>query len=257
MISLAFLKIAKGNVATPIKIDFTGLPIFIGIGLYSFMCQHSLPSLLYPIRQTHKNYTKIFIVAITAVLGVYLLITYTGVFAFDSDHIKQVYTMNFMGIHPGFFYIFLGYFLQLFPVVALTSSYPVVGITLRENLKALIFKDNSDNTKLQFFLKRILVPIMIIYPPYFAMLFLSEHVGTIAGIVGSYAGNLVQYVIPTLLLFYGQKKANIVIGESSRKKNFQRSPFGHNIYFIIILLWSITSIGIVTYYNYVRFIYQK
>lgn len=253
MISLAIFRIAKGNIASPTKVDFTELPIFIGIGLYSFMCQHSLPSLLYPIRRTHKSYTKIFVISISAVLVLYLIITYTGVFAFEPGVMEQVYTTNFLGMEKGTIFVILGYFLQLFPVVALTSSYPVVGITLRENIKALVFKDASEDTQFKFFIKRIFVPAMVIYPPYFAMLFLSDHVGIIAGIVGSYAGNLVQYVIPSLLLYYGQQKAREVIGETTYKKNFQRSPFGHAVYICVILIWSFACIGIVTYYNYVRY----
>lgn len=72
--------------------DVWKMPKLFGICIYSFMCHHSLPSFLSPIRnKTYLNF-GIFGSYLLA-LFFYLVIAFTGIFAFEN--LDDVYTLNF------------------------------------------------------------------------------------------------------------------------------------------------------------------
>lgn len=57
-----------------------------------FRCHHSLPSLITPISKKKKIYWLVF-ADYLLILVFYLLLSFTGVFAFND--IKDIYTLNF------------------------------------------------------------------------------------------------------------------------------------------------------------------
>lgn len=78
------------------------------------------------------------------------MLSLTGSFAFKT--VMDVYTLNFFHDDQtgSIFYTFVDYFLALFPVFTLTSSYIIVAITLTNNVKVLlkmIAKTNYVNLK--------------------------------------------------------------------------------------------------------------
>lgn len=65
------------------------------------------------------------------------MLSMTGSFAFE--HVMDVYTLNFLhDDKTSFIYSIMDYFLALFPVFTLTSSYIIVAITLSNNVRVLI-----------------------------------------------------------------------------------------------------------------------
>ena len=103
MISLAVNLIVRngknGVYRHPPAADVSGIPNLFGVSVYSFMCQHSIPSLVTPIKDKSKlkllllsDYVLIFIF--------YVLLGMTAVFAFDTNSLEDIYTLNFQVCLP-------------------------------------------------------------------------------------------------------------------------------------------------------------
>ncbi|GJP34688.1 hypothetical protein CLOM_g19099 [Closterium sp. NIES-68] len=108
------------------------LPNLFGGAVYAFMCHHSLPGIITPMRE------KAFIprVLLSAFLGVfllYLLLFLSCGIAFGVGAEDPI-TFNFSPAKFGW----IGDLLFLFPVVTLSSNYPMLTITLRNNLDTLL-----------------------------------------------------------------------------------------------------------------------
>lgn len=95
MIILTIIKITtKENLGHPKAFDITGVPTLFGVCVYSFMCQHSLPSLITPIR--NKSYlSRLMVADYSVILVFYFLLCLTAIFAFDNAHLMDMYTLNF------------------------------------------------------------------------------------------------------------------------------------------------------------------
>ena len=77
MISLALIRLSKGVVYKPPVSQFSGVPNLFGVCVYSFMCHHSLPSLVTPIsRKKHVN--SLIGVDYLIILSFYFLLAFTG-----------------------------------------------------------------------------------------------------------------------------------------------------------------------------------
>ena len=113
--------------------------------MYSFMCHHSLPSIgknllqlflenvgiyniflssVTPISRK-KHITGLLSLDYTVILSFYLLVAFTGIFAFDE--IQDLYTLNFTP-NPGepWYMKLIHYFLSLFPVFTLSTNFPII-----------------------------------------------------------------------------------------------------------------------------------
>ncbi|KAI0231299.1 hypothetical protein LSAT2_018338 [Lamellibrachia satsuma] len=166
MIVLACIQLAKGHGhGHPGLAHFSGIPVLFGICVYSFMCHHSLPSIATPISNKSRIHS-LFAADYSLILVFYLLLSLTGVFTFAS--MKDLYTLNFepnpcyASIDPVNSVEFISYFLILFPVFALSSNFPIIGITLRENLKMLCLQDGRTYP---WIVDRILFPVVTLLPP--------------------------------------------------------------------------------------------
>ena len=81
------MRINKGHVVTPPAANISGVPNLFGAAVYSFMCQHSLPSLLTPVRKK-SQLTKMLIGDFVVVLIFYLLLCITAAFCFDTNTLQ-------------------------------------------------------------------------------------------------------------------------------------------------------------------------
>ncbi|KAI7693611.1 Transmembrane protein [Sarcoptes scabiei] len=193
----------KDHRIDPKSINLLNIPKLFGICVYSFMCHHSVPSIVTPIRQKRSIYSGI-TVNYLLVLSFYTLIAMTAIYAFDS--IQQVYTLNFQldkclnHSNPASI-IGFDLFIPTFPIFTLFSSYTILALTLINNLKVLInFRSEMSSSSL---IKAIL-PMIAITPPLLIALF-TEDVSSIVQYVGSYSGTLIQYVFPTLLIYHSRR----------------------------------------------------
>lgn len=289
MIGLASIAVLDGKGrGKPVSANVGGLPNLFGVCVYSFMCHHSLPSLVTPIDKKRKIFWLIF-ADFLLILVFYLLLSFTGSLAFGN--LADIYTLNFQRDKLVFIpwslrfninltplhcrctsgtgddivpqVTFLQYFLPLFPVLTLSASFPIISITLTNNLKSLFipvldtsFNSNSqDPTTIEIslpknvFINRILFPLASIIPPVMLAL-ITEDLQTLVGFTGSYAGTAIQYIIPALLVFYARNRSpfdeNSLAGEGLRIRNSFRSPFRNRFWVMFVLIWAFLSIVFVT-----------
>ena len=93
MIVMATIALSEGKgQGHPSAVNIAGLPNLFGVCVYSFMCHHSLPTLITPISKKKNIYWLIFSVYIL-ILGFYLLLSFTGSYTFDV--LQDMYTLNF------------------------------------------------------------------------------------------------------------------------------------------------------------------
>uniref|UniRef100_A0A9J2Q4I9 Amino acid transporter transmembrane domain-containing protein n=1 Tax=Ascaris lumbricoides TaxID=6252 RepID=A0A9J2Q4I9_ASCLU len=134
MIVLASILLGdKGSPSIPQPVIVNGFGSLFGTTVYAFMCHHSLPSLITPMK-TKKHLMFFLLLVYLCVLLFYVALSTTGAFAFVD--IYDVYSLNFLH-SPYFqtiFYKICDYFLALFPVFTITTNYPIVGCTLINNL---------------------------------------------------------------------------------------------------------------------------
>ena len=236
MIVLAIVKIIKGdgNNNTANVFVFSSLPSFFGVAVYAFMCQHSIPAVTTPITNK-KRLMLILIIDFICVFLFYSMILMSAIFAFSEDTLQDVYTSNF--IQP----IFFKYILQLFPVLTLSATFPVFSIVLRDNIKKLILTDSEKNYGL--FLDRILFSSISIIPP-LVVAFMTSDVGMLVSYTGTYAGAIIQYVVPTMLVYCGRRKMKKIYGVY---KNKHQSPSGHQFWIYFVMAWYFVCLIFVTY----------
>jgi len=244
MISIASFRILfpKDGVPPPDppEANFSAVPFLIGSLIYSFMSQHSLPSLLVPIKEKH-NIGKIVSLDYFLIAVLYLVLALTGIFAFHE--LKDLYTLNFIpGKDDSFIFKGVEYFLALFPVLTLTTSFPIIAITLRNNLQTLFVNKHQLHSQ-NFFVKNMAFPLMAIIPP-FLVTFNTENVQSLVSFTGCYAGACIQYLIPIALVYYSRKTCANILGEGI--VNEFKSPFQANGWLIMIFSWMCISLIFVT-----------
>ncbi|KAL0892851.1 hypothetical protein ABMA27_014539 [Loxostege sticticalis] len=241
MISMAIhLLIGRGAQGHPPAFDVTGMPTLFGACVYSFMCHHSLPGLVSPIRGKDRlglhlalDYTLIAIF--------YLLLAFTGAFAFAR--LNDLYTLNFVPKdNENIFLEIVEYFLALFPVFTLSTSFPIIAITLRNNLQSL-FLDTTRLESYNFVLRKLLFPIVSVTPPLLLTYFL-EDISVLIEFTGSYAGTGIQYLIPTFLVMSARRHCTNLLGLGVVNK--YKSPFSNVAWAVFVLLWSFICIVLVS-----------
>lgn len=242
MISIAVNRlITQGRSGNPPAADILGVPALFGACVYSFMCHHSLPSLIVPIseKQSLKSLMSLDYILIC---GFYLCLAITGIFAFAN--LEDLYTLNFVPSQnqSNMFLKLIEYFLSLFPVFTLSASFPIIAITLRNNLQTL-FLDTARLESYHFLLRRILFPLLVIIPPTMVS-YSTDSVGSLVSFTGSYAGTGIQYIIPIALVFSARRTCTNLLGLGII--NEYRSPFSNTFWLIGVLLWALTCVVLVT-----------
>lgn len=235
MIVLALVKIGRGQEKhdTPTA-NISGLPNLFGVCVYSYMCQHSLPSLITPMKNKSRV-TLLFIADFVIVLVFYALLSFTAIFAFRAEDLNDLYTLNFRKTAGSF----VGYFLALFPVFTLSTNFPIISITLRDNLKNLFLREGHPYPwvvdRIAFPLATITLPILVA--------FITQNLEILVGVTGSYAGTGVQYVIPACLAYFGKKHLMEMTGCYDNK---HKSPFGRSFWILSVIGWAFICIALVT-----------
>lgn len=175
----------------------------------------------------------------------YLLLALTGIFAFER--LDDLYTLDF-GPHGSgdcsksnnIFMLFIEYFLALFPVFTLSTSFPIIAITLRNNLQSLFL---NEDVAYNLCLQKLVFPVLAVIPPYLIAMS-TKDLSILVGITGSYAGAGIQYLIPTFLVYYARKKTNKNIGLGVTN-NFA-SPFSSRYWLIFVVVWAIACMILVS-----------
>lgn len=251
MISIALRRIlVNGPEGDPKIANPYGIPSLFGTCVYSFMCHHSIPGLIAPIRDKSRLFAELS--GDYLLIGsFYLFLAVTGSFAFA--HLEDLYTLNFI---PGakqsdLALEIIEYFLALFPVFTLSASFPIIAITLRNNLEILFMSSSVQTTNpdtaysslCQFLFRRCTFPLLAILPPIIVTYF-TDSLASLVSFTGSYAGTGIQYIIPIALVWQARKTCRTILGQGI--VNDYRSPFQSVCWLIFVLVWSCTSVVFVT-----------
>ena len=261
MVIIALVQLGQGHVANPLPpaATITGFPVLFGVSIYAFMCHPPLPEIITPM-STKKNIFKLTAVEFALILVLYLLLAFTGAFRFTSEQLKDLYTLNFFTVSTTSTaettLTVIGYYLALFPVFTLGANFPIVSITLRDNLKELakvIAKCRCKDICFDSWIERVLFPLFTITPP-IIVAFATENIEFLVSITGSFPGIGVQYVIPATLAFAGRK---VIKRKSENYDNKYKSPFGHVAFFIGILIWTVISIILIIADDVLKIVQNK
>lgn len=242
MISIAVHRLmVNGQEGNPPVANPSGLPALFGACVYSFMCHHSLPSLVAPIRDKaglHPLLSADYLL----ICCFYLFLALTGSFAFAT--LDDLYTLNFVpnSNQTDVILKFVEYFLALFPVFTLSASFPIIAITLRNNLQTL-FIGSSQLEDYGFFIRRLAFPLLAILPPIFVTFF-TDSLTSLVSFTGSYAGTGIQYIIPIALVWQARRTCTQLLGQGII--NEYRSPFKSVAWLIFVLIWACTCVVLVT-----------
>ncbi|XP_017853690.1 transmembrane protein 104 homolog isoform X2 [Drosophila busckii] len=236
--------ITSGPKGHPVAVNVYGSPSLFGACVYSFMCHHSLPSLLAPLRNKEKV-IQILSFDYILICAFYIVLAMTGIFAFE--HVDELYTLNFLPYNVKYedfltgLLIVINYFLSLFPVFALSTSYPVIAITLKNNLK-ILFLDMTQYDSYHI-ITRSIFPLLAIIPP-FCVTYFTESLSTLVAFTGTYAGAGIQYIIPVCLVYFSRSTCSELLGCGI--VNQYQSPFKSKIWLGLVILWSIICVSLVT-----------
>ncbi|XP_011873590.1 PREDICTED: transmembrane protein 104 homolog isoform X3 [Vollenhovia emeryi] len=236
--------IVYGPRGDPPVASLAGIPSLFGACVYSFMCHHSLPALVAPIANKSRL-NRFLALDYTLIALFYLLLALTGIFAFER--LDDLYTLDFgpRGLadcskSDNIFMLLIEYFLALFPVFTLSTSFPIIAITLRNNLQSLFLQEDASYN---LCLRKLVFPILAVVPPYLIAM-TTKDLSILVGITGSYAGAGIQYLIPTLLVYYARKRADKVIGLGVVNKF--ASPFSGRCWLAFVVIWAITCMILVS-----------
>ncbi|OQR77342.1 transmembrane protein-like [Tropilaelaps mercedesae] len=238
MITLCMIAIVGGHSLQPRAANVAEVPALFGVCVYSFMCHHSLPSLLAPVKPK-KGLCWMLAGDIFIIFVFYNFLALTGIFTFE--HIKDVYTLNFepttghsmVPVVPYF-----QYFLLIYPVLTLSSNFPIIAITLTNNLRNLMLREDS-----AWHMQQVVVPLLALLPPCIIAL-VVEDVEFLVNFTGSYAGAMIQYVIPTTLVCIARRKVDAQFGPGVINKF--ASPFRWKYWVHFVMVWTAFCIICVT-----------
>ncbi len=252
MVVIAIIKLTSGsgNRHIPAYANFNGFPILFGVSIYSFMCQHSLPGMVTPMKSKQHIFHLLFF-DFSLILFFYLLIAYTGSFTFTYAELNDVYSLNFFTQFSKHLstldqaLAILGYYLALFPVFTLGSNFPIISITLRENLKSLflqIFKHCRGEEPFHWAINRLVFPLLALVPA-LAIACGTQNVQILVSVTGAFPGIGVQYIIPATLAFAGKHivQNRLKLGYNNKHK----SPFSYLVFLIIVIVWTTVCVGVI------------
>nr|CAD7393350.1 unnamed protein product [Timema cristinae] len=236
--------IYDGPQGHPPAASLSGVPGLFGACVYSFMCHHSLPALVSPIADKTRL-SRFLALDYVLIAAFYLLLALTGAFAFQ--HLDDLYTLDFgprangdCGTGAAWPVMTMEYFLALFPVFTLSTSFPIIAITLRNNLKSLFL---TEGRHYHWCIRKMAFPLLAVIPPVLIAT-TTENLEILVRVTGSYAGASIQYIIPALLVYYARQKTLQVIGMGV--KNEFASPFHSCGWVWFVILWAIACSILVT-----------
>ncbi|XP_008055582.1 transmembrane protein 104 [Carlito syrichta] len=239
MIVLALVRIGHGQgEGHPPLADLSGVRNLFGVCVYSFMCQHSLPSLVTPV-SSKRHLTRLVCLDYVLILAFYGLLSFTAIFCFRGDSLMDMYTLNFarcdvVGLAA------VRFFLGLFPVFTISTNFPIIAVTLRNNWKTLFHREGGTYP---WVVDRVVFPTITLVPPVLVA-FCTHDLESLVGITGAYAGTGIQYVIPAFLVYHCRRDVQLAFGYGTVNKH--RSPFRHTFWVGFVLFWAFSCFVFVT-----------
>eukprot|EP00300_Choanocystis_sp_HF-7_P019888 c20456_g1_i1.p2 GENE.c20456_g1_i1~~c20456_g1_i1.p2 ORF type:complete len:204 (-),score=55.36 c20456_g1_i1:76-687(-) len=187
----------------------------------------------------------------------YVLLTCTALFAFsniDNDKcksrpgppckIQDLFTENFSSYNQRW----LASYLTLFPVFTLSSNFPLISITLRNNIITLFQRVGILNgSKWQHYLAAFITPC----PP-IILAFIVHDVSVLVGFTGSYAGTFIMFILPACLVRSSRKQLRENLRLEKVPQHDLTSPFQSDVWIWVILAWAAISLVVITVNNIMK-----
>jgi len=248
MILLSIIFVFKGEGASFKNLLYfrvQGLGVLYGTGIYAFMCHHSLPSIVLPIKNK-KKLSLLFGGDFLLIFSAYIVLCFSALLAFGNQtlakfpdkvrpgpacQIQKLFTLNF----TSYDHVIIGGFLSLFPVFTLTTNYPLISITMRNNLQTL-FEPVAliRNFKYNPYLFSALSSI----PPIIVAL-ITDNLSFLVSLTGAIAGVFIQFIFPAILVLQSRRKMRAL----GAPPNPHTSPFSHAFWAVSIMI-----IGIIGFF---------
>lgn len=204
--------------------NWSGLPSIFGNAAFSFMIHHSLPGLVFPMYK-QESAAKVVRSVYLSSYCIYLLQCFLALWAFgdvtlkkcgntpsDPCEIQGLFNTNFASAD----YVWAAKFIVLYPV-GVVSVFPLVAITLRNNLKAVFGVSSSIGLDG----KHVGFTMLTVGPPYIAAL-ITKDVQLVLKYVGCYFGLSLMLLTPTIMVVHSRKAAK----DAGLGRSALRSPFG-------------------------------
>ena len=222
------------------------IPSLFGVSIYAYMCHHSLPSLVTPIKNKNGLFFM-FMGDYVMAFGFYTLLCLTAVFAFAQ--LQSLYTTNFVDLNGAMHYI--GICLSLLPVFTLASSFPLITITLRRNLIDIFrrfgffnkYPNMTERTQVILFTLIALIPAL-------AFAYGKIELRILVDATGAYPGICIMLVIPAFLVRLGRRK---VYARHVGPRSHHTSFFRHAFWFWFIMVCSVCCAVLMTYNIVMRY----
>eukprot|EP01130_Rhizamoeba_saxonica_P005635 TRINITY_DN2246_c0_g1_i5.p1 TRINITY_DN2246_c0_g1~~TRINITY_DN2246_c0_g1_i5.p1 ORF type:complete len:362 (-),score=35.29 TRINITY_DN2246_c0_g1_i5:49-1134(-) len=258
MMIIVIIYISQGTFEPPkYLVNFDGFPALFGVSIYSFMCHHSLPGIITPIN-SKKRIFRLFGGDFFTIYLTYISLCVTAVLAFGLNtnptclphpgppcKIQDSYIFNFASYRINFIAIFL----QLFPVFTLSSNFPMIAITMRNNLKKLV--KIGENWERQTLLN-IIYSFVCVIPAMLLAALLRNNLNKLVEINGSYCGLCIMFLFPTFIVMFARRKAHKLWG--SQYVNPYRSPFKGTFWVVFMFVCSAAALSFVIYRQVVSII---
>jgi hypothetical protein len=190
--------------------NMAGIPSLFGNGAFTFMVHHSIPGLVFPL-QNQKSAPRAIGMAYCISFVIYIALCLLALWAFGHEQyercpntpshpcdIQALFNMNFASLDENW----AAKFVVMYPVLVV-SVFPLVAITLRNNLKAL-FGKASFAQRQGFDWLNLGFTFLTVGPP-FLVAFLTRDVQVVMTYIGGYFGFMLMFLVPSLLVLHGRK----------------------------------------------------
>lgn len=188
-----------------------GIPSLFGNAAFTFMVHHSIPGLVFPLKD-HREAKKAIAGAYFVSFVIYFILCLLALWAFGHEQFKKcgntpghpcdiqaLFNLNFASVDESW----AAKFVVCYPVLVV-SVFPLVAITLRNNLKGLCGAAQQPPES-GFDWKNFGFTLLTVGPPFIVAVF-TRDVQAVMTYIGGYFGFSLMYLVPLMLVVYARKK---------------------------------------------------
>ncbi|EDO34542.1 predicted protein, partial [Nematostella vectensis] len=232
MIVLVINDIASGKrvpINQVVLFDMEETKELLGTAVFSFMCHHTISSLIMLIRDKHKA-LAVFLFDYTIELLYCSVLVGTAILSRPPSEINALYTLTFRDYPVEI----LAKFLSFYPVFTLSSNFPLICITLRNNLLTLFNISAGFNP---WSLDQPIFTLVALIPP-MTLAAAVHDVSKLVVLTGSFAGLAIMLLTPAFLVLYSRRKLKRLVGPNWHEMHPHLSPFQHNAWIYLVLAFA-------------------
>mmetsp|Transcript_4655 Transcript_4655/g.7559 ORF Transcript_4655/g.7559 Transcript_4655/m.7559 type:complete len:481 (+) Transcript_4655:61-1503(+) len=221
-----------------------GLPSLFGNAAFTFMIHHSIPGLVFPLRR-HASSAKVIGTTYLGSYAIYMVLGLLALWSFGDEQwakcpntpshpceIQGLFNQNFASAD----WQWAAKFIVCYPVLVV-SVFPLVAITLRNNLKAAFSAPQSASS---LDCRHLAFTLLTVAPPYIVAS-LTKDVQVVLKYVGCYFGLGLMALVPALIVYFSRRQGvtSTLVGSGLRSQFGKRAHiFGVLIAFAAAVIFS-------------------